>query len=442
MVSLRRKILYSVFILIFLIVTPLTWMYAAGYKIGSGFSVQKTGILVIETEPSGGKIILNDKPIYGFFDVFNRDNYKRTPARISNLLPGEYDVRVEMDGYWPWQKKLSIKSSETTFAEDIKLFRKEMPLPLSNDLHDELFLSPDMRYLAGIDRDGFELIDTDDEVSRKITTASSTDKISVSWSDSQYLAINGFLVRKDMTETPLSLQSVVGKNADNFKLDLNGDQDQIYYSLEGAIYQFDRKSALPIQLYKGSASDYIISSDILYVLSDNSLTVVAVNDLADTNKISLPESRYALRNMDYNLLIIEDTKNQSLLIIDPETTPRPIRDVIQGAKDMDWINKSEIIYANDFEILSYNLENKQKKLITRISKEVKDIIWHPNNSHVIFSTDNTLNIVELDDREKYNITKLAELTEIRSAVLSESGNTLYFLAKIGNIGGVYKLDIN
>lgn len=108
---------------------------------------------------------------------------------------------------------------------------------------------------------------------------------------------------------------------------------------------------------------------------------------------------------------------------------------------MQWINDNKLLYSNDFEIWLYDLNNHKKTILTRISEPITGIIWHPSNNYVIYSTDKSINIIELDEREKRNITELICLDKISSLNLSQKGDILYFMAKIGNQEGLYKLAI-
>lgn len=93
--SLRvRRIIYLTFILIFAIATPLIILYTAGYRYNlKKNKIQKTGILILKSRPKEATIYLNEKI-----------QKEKTPARIANLLPEDYFVRVEKENFYPWQK--------------------------------------------------------------------------------------------------------------------------------------------------------------------------------------------------------------------------------------------------------------------------------------------------------------------------------------------------
>ena len=68
----QRRILYTLFIMAFFAITPVVWLYASGYKIGSGLKVQKTGILILDTAPRGARVYLNGVSQEYFFGRYLR----------------------------------------------------------------------------------------------------------------------------------------------------------------------------------------------------------------------------------------------------------------------------------------------------------------------------------------------------------------------------------
>ena len=109
-------------------------LYASGYVINfSTFRLEKTGYLVIKTEPEGAEIILDNKLKVGFLNnCLKSDKVQKTPAKLRDLFPGEYELAVQLDGYWPWKRKVSIFPNQTTFLNDIHLLKKNAPIRISN----------------------------------------------------------------------------------------------------------------------------------------------------------------------------------------------------------------------------------------------------------------------------------------------------------------------
>jgi len=96
-----RRIIFILFIIIFIIITPLIISYASGYRFSFPRKIiQKTGLLVLDSRPPGAKIYINDKLYQLFFNKYfsNKNNYTTTPAKIKGILPNEYNVRLELGG--------------------------------------------------------------------------------------------------------------------------------------------------------------------------------------------------------------------------------------------------------------------------------------------------------------------------------------------------------
>jgi len=82
-------------------------------------SLLPTGLLVANSTPEGASVYIDDKLVTATDDTLN-------------LPPGEYQIKIEKDGYLPWQKKLTIKKEVVTQTNAL-LFRSTPDLrPLSN----------------------------------------------------------------------------------------------------------------------------------------------------------------------------------------------------------------------------------------------------------------------------------------------------------------------
>jgi PEGA domain len=104
-------------ILVFLILAPIVILYTAGFRYNSKKQrVEKVGIIFVRSRPSGADIYLDGKK-----------RSETTPARLRNLLPGDYDVKISKNGYSDWEKTLPVGSELTTFAESVALFKNADP---------------------------------------------------------------------------------------------------------------------------------------------------------------------------------------------------------------------------------------------------------------------------------------------------------------------------
>ena len=448
----QRRALYIFFILVFLTATPLISLYATGYKLGrGGFNFQKTGMLIIDTEPEGAKIYLDGEVQQDFFKKIYAKNksYITTPAKIKNLLPGTYDVTVELPGFWPWRKKLTVHPGQSTFAEDISLFKKNVPeLSLSGDFSD-ISVSPDNKNLLAIeyadDFAKFSLINLETE-SEKTFTASATDGLTLSWSPNNKKVIAGnFIFEIEDWDNPISLNKLIGPRIKNVKWDA-GNGNKVYYESAGGINCYDLSgNTEKLILNRPTLGDYLPDNDYLYFVDEETgsanLSVWDLNDNKLFRKINLPDSTYTFLNPGHSLINLYDNTHDILYLIDPFSAYKPLLETVSGVKRAHWVSDRTLLFANDFEIWVLNLTNHKKTLLTRIGQTLTGVIWHPNNNYVIFTTARSINAIELDDREKYNITKLLELEMVAYPAINKEGDGLYFFGKIGNQSGLYKLYI-
>jgi hypothetical protein len=103
----QRRWLYSLFILLFLIISPLVIAYALGYRLDTtGWKVTKVGALYIKSYPAGAKIIVNDKV-----------TKRKTPSQVINIPVGANTFTVEKDSYQPWTKTMNVVAGDTTFIQ-------------------------------------------------------------------------------------------------------------------------------------------------------------------------------------------------------------------------------------------------------------------------------------------------------------------------------------
>lgn len=84
--------------------------YARGYRLNfKTFKFLPSGILVIKSEPDGASVFVNGE-------------LKTATNANMTLAPGTYDVEVKKDGYFTWDKRLTIEKEIVTQAT-ISLFK-------------------------------------------------------------------------------------------------------------------------------------------------------------------------------------------------------------------------------------------------------------------------------------------------------------------------------
>ena len=434
-----RRILSFIFIVLFLSITPAIMLYAAGYRLGkNGFSVQRTGMFIIDSKPKGAKVFIDGDPQEAWSSsMFNKKNFISTPAKIKNLLPGEYNLKIELDGYWSWQKKLTVNPGASTFAENIYLFKNNLPAQIAPADIGSISLSPDKNQAVILSPDLITFLNLSDE-SKKTTERNNLTGKNIFWSEDQSkIIIDNYLYLLADLNSALDLKKLT-PNSFNYKWSGN----TLYYQDKNSIYQLS-SSNLPKKIIGNKIfNDYLVKNNYLYLIiksgSAVNLEVVDTATSQNLKNINLPAAPdYSFINPEQNLLNIYDKGHKILYLIDPMSAYQPLAEIINNVKTTFWTDSDNLLYINDFEIWLYNLSTKNKILITRISDTINSAILHSSRDYIIYSTGQTINAIELDEREKRNITELIKFDSISSFILTKD-DIIYFSGKIGNSEGLYK----
>ncbi len=105
-----RRIIFYIFVGIFIITVPMIILYALGYS----FDLEKktivaTGGIYLKSEPTKAQIYINDK-----FKTI-------TSKLIKRLTPKIYNVKLVKEGFYSWEKDLTVQPNLVTKANNIIL---------------------------------------------------------------------------------------------------------------------------------------------------------------------------------------------------------------------------------------------------------------------------------------------------------------------------------
>ncbi len=445
-----RRLIYLSFIFLYLIITPFILLYTAGYKINfAEKKIIKTGAFILATDPAGSEIKIDGKiqknSWQGFFSGKRRPLV--TPAKIKNLLPGEYSVEISPPGFWPWRKNLSINPGNATFAEHILLFKKSSPnLLIDNDFFDEKFsktknqlllFSTDQTLNLNLNNRKIEIM--------KFASSSEAEKSEIKLSaNGQYLLLKSEIYNTtsgykiyDLNNFGLASSTMLSWHADD-SLKLYGltDEKLICLNLDNQSTTTLTEKIKPLELLAKKNYFYLLKNQ----KNKTTLNKYRSDPWKIQKSIELPPSNgYAFINTDNELINILDKNYQVLYLIEPESMEIIAKD-FGKVKLTTWL-ENYLLYANDFEIWLYDKTENKKTLITRISQPITHLIWHPNKNHFFYSTKQTINAIELDERDRRNATQLATVESLSGFYANEKGTTLYFIGQYGETKGVYELSL-
>lgn len=410
-----RDWLFIVFIILFVVITFFVALYAAGYTIKKQWPprfnslFEKTGMLIVDSSPTGAIVFLNDEKINKSFLINWQKNEVQTPAKIKNLIPGKYTLKLEKEGYWPLEKKIEIKSGQTTFAEDFIMFKKSLPLNITICEPQKFTLSNNNKNIS-LENDKL-LIDLKTGSSKLIDT------------NSDYLNFN--------------LES----DAYNFQWDQN--KAKLYYQLANQIRCLSVADNSSQSFFsQGNYLAYTTYQNKLYTVEKINNEIYlhiynSENSLLEST-VNLPEGVYSFETRN-DRLSLYDSKNQSLYLLN-DSLKIPIIKKINKVNEWQWIGNNHIVWYNDFEIYSMDINNGRPNLIIRISEKITGLAWNKAKYYLLYSSEKNLWIVNLN-LERINPINILQADAINNLNLDEKNQIVYFYASIDNKLGIYKLQL-
>jgi hypothetical protein len=361
-----KKLLIPAIIVLFLIVgTVIAILIGRGYGLnlnGNGPILSGTGLLVATSSPDGAQVIING-------------HLTTATDNTINLAPGDYDVKIFKEGYFPWEKKITVKKEVVSTADAL--------------------LFPTAPQLASITNVGI-LNPVIDPSLTKIAYAVA----------SQSATSNGIYVL-DMSLRPiLTLQNastqIAQDTSNNFStatLNWSPDSSQILATIKNT---------------DSTTSKYLLQTNTLnQTPQDVTETIDSVNnswqkikadkDTAQLN--SLPKSLRAVATKDFNILqwSADDTKilyqasaSATIpLIIKPaligtDSTPQ-IRDIQKG------------------QVYVYDIKEDRNYLILSslptgqfVDGELP-IMWYPDSKHLVYVHDGKIDMMEYDAQNQTTV---------------------------------------
>ncbi len=450
----------SVFFLTFFILAPTLIFYASGYRLDlKRIKILKTGTLYIEADKiRDGQLYINDNLLE---DPFNKEQF------VYNLLPGEYKVKLMKDGYYSWEKSLTINSSLTTFVNDLILFKKNVPLQMINDSIENFYLSNNKQQIVyTIDSESFTEIYLYVIESKEITLLYRIPQtqVSISWAASDKKLLVSTITSNTILEisnpqNTININKVTALNPDNVNWDIHSD-NLIYFTLDNSIYRFNILALEAENILTNQNSDSIILSeifiegnDIFYIKQTPEKTILAKHNLnfeTDKELITLnPSQNFKFISSSNNYLSIIDQDLQKLYMIRKIFTDSNTNlsgdQVIKEFEAINAIwdkNEDHLLIYSDFEIKTFDAQKNYENFIDRYGQEITAIKWHPKLKHLFVQFENKIDILDLETSNgSHNTTEILNFDRLYNFESDAKGEIIYFSGQIGKQSGIYKLEL-
>lgn len=442
-----RHAIFLAFIVAFLISAPLVIAYAMGYRYNfKKHQIESVGALFLNSSPESTDLFIN-----------NTQSNKKMPAKIVNLRPNNYKIRVEKAGYHTWEKNLEINSKQTTFAQKIHLFKKSEPRLLvegninlfsPSPNNDSLVYSVLTEMWEEVWLHNMQSTSSDVLLYRTAhTTTNALENNSIWWSPqgNHLLIFTGedyFILNISNPNEIIFIKDIISEELTQIKWD-NRSDSLLYGIGENALYQinlnpFSSEKIVTISDQDVYEFDYLVKNGFIYFIDkDDTQTKLKRKNLNDPETkeeylLELNGSNFNFVNHNESFFALTHaTKNSSILFNIQSQTPTYTE---INSNSVNWNTASnKIAYHNDFELWYSEIDGSSSintpNFVTRYSNTIQDILWHESGDYILFSNHNDIFAIELDERDHRNVAHLVKNMSIKNIATNFNGTILYFIGQ-------------
>ncbi|NCN22477.1 PEGA domain-containing protein [Candidatus Falkowbacteria bacterium] len=450
-----RDSLFFFFVFVFIFGTIFLSLYASGYKFNLSWPLEfnrlliKTGMIALNSDPKGAIIYLDGKVQPSVAWRPWQKKYLSTPAKIKNVIPGEYEIMVERHGYWPFKTTLRVNSGLTTFYENISLFKSDNPTikAISDESLSEetIDLSPNGHYLYL--NESTKIINLNKEGERNILAdyenliSTSSLRLDGSWQKNNEFLFAGIFFSPNNLNDDKNFLSLIGSEADDWKFEENSNR--LFYKTKNSLSYIDlNQKQATIVLGDLLITDYLPKNKSLFLIipaeQQNLLQEYSYEQGAFIQEISLPgDGDYLFGEEKNNYLSIYDKKNKSLYLLERDYLNRGFKK-IEGVKAWQWNNDEGIFFISDWELQYFNLKEGHFDLLARLGINLEDLLINEKNKYLLLSSKQE--VVVYDLKTAY-MTTIIQAEKISSPVLDKNNDLLYFWGQIEDQQGVYRISV-
>lgn len=433
-----RLLLSTTLVILFMITASSVLFFSFGYR----FSFERgifihTGSITIKSNPKDVRILVDGKEVpSGLINIINQSYH------ITGLLPGEHFLRIEADGYRPWEKKVTIGSGISTEFWNILLLRETYPTTeIASGNFEKMFPSPEQRFLALVSNtDSGASVDVLEKSTGETTRVVSipdhrfdTEGLeNIEWTEdgSEFLlpvrtgqgASDVFIVDRE-TGTSVDVRKLIGSKDILRGARWHPKNDGSFLILSGSSLLLVRPEATTqeqlVTLIGEDVAAYDISEKYLYLLDQESASVRIVdigNEGVATPRILTgpfqktdSSKQLVLNAYDEKRIIVYGYEGPGFLWNDTGDVEPEIFQLGNEIRSAQFSNDGKkvlfsdgnqisVIFSRDWDTQPTRKTGESVQIV-RLSSEIPSVEWNKNYEHVLFSAGENLRIAELDHRD-------------------------------------------
>ena len=398
-------------------------MYSQGYRFDiKKFQFVETGGIYIKAFPEEVHLYIDDEYI-------NKTSFFTRDILVQNLLPENYNIRIEKDGYHFWKKNLEIESKKATEAKYIILFKENNNFDsIENNIS---AFYPNDNQIIFLNNLNELFLYRPSGINKILNSIQSPDNIE----NISFLSNENIIIK---TSTGLyyllDIENKKTKLIRSFNIEtknINNRNSKLVYQFNNSIYEIDPKEDSPKLISRDKIDAFTVENNSIIALRGNN--VVKLYDLTRTEELLYSFEDYN-ENYDYQIMfiekelfIIENNKNLYFLNRENNTFESKIKSQ-EELKYTSFFNK--ILFYDNHNIWLMPLKRYESPFfkdaysiinIKTFDKEISNIKWL-NGDYFVFTLDGELHISEIDNRDKLNI---FSLNKDNTSNIFFNGNTKY-----------------
>jgi hypothetical protein len=471
---------------------PVFWLFLTGFLVtvstvlfftlGYRFSFDRgifiyTGSITIKSVPRTVTVTLDGEPIpSGMIHDINQT------IHVTGVLPGEHLIRIEADGFLPWEKNVIIQSGISTEFWNILLPRTSYaPELVAEGDFMRVFHSSTRRYLATVgerdDETAITLLERATGISKRVFSIreyrfAPEDGLNIEWSKDENALLIPLRSRENGSQTVFlfdllhDIATDLGKIPD-VKEPRNPrwhpDTDGTFFVLSGntllRILPGETAADAKMTVVAEHISAYDLTGRFIATLDSATGTVskLPLDATGETKAEPMTEPRpefSGFRNptltlYDEKRVVVFDLGGGGTLLNDTggiTATTVPLGSDIRGIQFSDDGKKLLVFTGHEISVVFTRDRDVQPTRkagdtvqIARFSSEVSEVRWEKSYEHILFVVGNELKTAELDSRGKRNIgTILPDSgTVIRQVIAFPADDELYILSENAENGTMY-----
>ncbi|GEM_PF-4140927 len=437
-----RRCIFVFFLIAFFLSAAVLLLYANGYRYHIGKNVvEKTGQLLIETEPKGAAITLDGAPSVQQWS----GEQATSPATIPYLFSGQYRVTLSRPGFHDWIGTLSVFPGRTTIKNDIILIRDDVPLLISPQAHIRAL----QRVADGIIFDDGRAVHFFNNRTSEVTRVYDSPTPIVTL-DSAPSGTRLVLKNADgwhIIEQGVAVLSIKETKKQSLEFRWAKDDDVLYSRDTGGISLFDEgvKTFIPL-VAQANIIDFLVDNELVFLsgsAAHPSITFFDPRTGKQLRKSAFTPPVTKIQGSQNGLIILQDAY-ASLYLFD-RFAERPVFQNVTDSSDLAFLSDRHFFTYNDFEIWNHEFSNDHytRALVTRQSEPLSQVLPFTTVPFLLtVSADKNIHIRDLrvTDATSADIL-LASFDSITTVFTDTKETTLWIVGSREKKSGIFSLPI-